>query len=456
MCLALSLLAVPARACAPAAPQGEHVRIATESALIIWDEKTKTQHFIRRASFETKLPYFGFLVPTPTEPELAEAPDDLFKRLEEWTKPENKTRIVFEEIPFPCAFAGSATTAPAGSVQELGRQHVAGYDAVKLKADDAEALQKWLEKHGYDARPQLIAWVEPYVKAGWIITAFQINKTAKEENSLSTQAVRMSFRSDKPFFPYREPTDVSEHGRGKRLLRLFVVAGQRMEGKLKAADTQWPGKPVWANPLAASHRQALAEQLDTVGVSVPAGAWLTVFDDASSPRPGSADVFFSPSPDQSALQREPIYENLVIPAVGGWCSFSAFLVVALPPGVWALAWWWGHRRAAATQHASGSGAKVVGEGRTESGAGRIVLGALGGMTTNILLSTLPMPVRLLPVIGVIAFGGMIVLVTSGLVRAYRSQNQVYRDVAVVSGVLALLCLFLPTFLYGVAAARVLW
>ena len=46
VCLVMSILAVPARACAPAWPRGEHVRISTESALIIWDEKTKTQHFI--------------------------------------------------------------------------------------------------------------------------------------------------------------------------------------------------------------------------------------------------------------------------------------------------------------------------------------------------------------------------------------------------------------------------
>ena len=93
------VLAVPVRACAIAWPRGEQVGIATESALIIWDEKSKTQHFIRRASFETELPYFGFLVPTPTKPDLAEAPDELFRRLEDWTKAETKTKIVFQEIP---------------------------------------------------------------------------------------------------------------------------------------------------------------------------------------------------------------------------------------------------------------------------------------------------------------------------------------------------------------------
>ena len=42
------------RACALVPPVGESVHIAEESALIIWDASTKTQHFIRRALFDTK------------------------------------------------------------------------------------------------------------------------------------------------------------------------------------------------------------------------------------------------------------------------------------------------------------------------------------------------------------------------------------------------------------------
>src|SRR4051794_29269888 len=98
---ALTLLVLssgaPTRACAPVSSSGTHVAVATESALIIWDEKAKKQHFIRRAAFDTKVPYFGFLVPTPTQPELAEAPDEVFTRLEEWTRPEVRTEKVYKQ-----------------------------------------------------------------------------------------------------------------------------------------------------------------------------------------------------------------------------------------------------------------------------------------------------------------------------------------------------------------------
>ena len=50
---ALFVVPEPADACAPAPPRNQSVEIASESAIIAWDEGTKTQHFIRRASFRS-------------------------------------------------------------------------------------------------------------------------------------------------------------------------------------------------------------------------------------------------------------------------------------------------------------------------------------------------------------------------------------------------------------------
>ena len=66
-----------AQACATAPPEGATVAVAGESAIIVWDEATKTEHFIRRATFETSAKDFGFLAHS-TKPELAEASDALF------------------------------------------------------------------------------------------------------------------------------------------------------------------------------------------------------------------------------------------------------------------------------------------------------------------------------------------------------------------------------------------
>src|SRR5262245_5744532 len=116
-----------APACAPVMGKGEKVTIATESALIAWDAKTKTETFVRRAKFDTAAPYFGFLVPTPTVPKVDEAPDSIFSQLEDWTKPEvrTETRIRYVSL-LPGAMRGdfaakdAAGAAPKAAVEVLG------------------------------------------------------------------------------------------------------------------------------------------------------------------------------------------------------------------------------------------------------------------------------------------------------------------------------------------------
>jgi hypothetical protein len=324
---AVLLLVQPADGCSPVMARGAHVAIAGESAIIIWDEQAKKQHFIRRAAFDTKVPYFGFLVPTPTKPELKEAPDEWFSTLEDWTKPPVETR----KIPRQRTLSRSmmpGNAAPAGkAVEVLDAQRVAGYDAVVLKATDAKALEDWLQKHGYATRPELTKWLEPYIKDGWIITAFQIPKPDATQNNVSTQAVQMSFATDRPFYPYSEPADqrTSRPTFGGRLLRVFLIGTRRMNGALEDKKP-WPGRTVWANHLTAKQASALQDKLEKNEITLPEKPYLTVFDDSSSPRPGTADLFFSPSADQSTVSRPPIINYVEVDEA------------MLPSGVW---WWIG-------------------------------------------------------------------------------------------------------------------
>ncbi len=74
-------------ACAPAPRPGERVTITKEAALIVYDARTRTEHFIRRASFSTSAGDFGFLVPTPTVPELGAVKPGIFDSLVSQTFP---------------------------------------------------------------------------------------------------------------------------------------------------------------------------------------------------------------------------------------------------------------------------------------------------------------------------------------------------------------------------------
>ncbi|HYV34263.1 MAG TPA: DUF2330 domain-containing protein, partial [Gemmataceae bacterium] len=164
-----------ADACAPAPPHNMPVAIADESAIIIWDEATKTQHFIRRASFSTQAADFGFLVPTPTQPNLGEADDQAFDSLDKITAP----KVVKQARPSGGG-CGIGCSAPPGAgsvksnVEVLDQKRIAGQDVVVLKATDANDLTKWLADHGYEFSPTLKEWVKPYIDAKWIITASKI------------------------------------------------------------------------------------------------------------------------------------------------------------------------------------------------------------------------------------------------------------------------------------------
>jgi hypothetical protein len=317
--VAAVLLPAPGHGCMAVPPKGYKLRIAEESAVIVWDALSKTQHFIRRATFETAAPNFGFLVPTPSKPELAEVKDAVFGFLEELIKP----RIVqvsggfeFTSLLLPGSSADatlatrSGDKAAAPAVRVLATVRVAGYDAAVLEADNTQALNDWLAKHGYPSSPELVSWLSPYVAANWKITAFKIAPDAAKEGQVRSSAVRMSFQTERPFFPYREPqpADAKQVDDGPRLLRVFFIGEARTTGK--RGNLPWPARVAWADRLDAAQLGTLARDLDVPPEQLRSGAWLTTFEDPASPRPGTDEVFFESAAEQSVVRPPDIIQRL--------------------------------------------------------------------------------------------------------------------------------------------------
>lgn len=306
----------PARGCAVAPRPGTQVDISAESAVIVWDDAAKTEHFIRRARFASTSADFGFLVPTPSVPELAEAGDAAFRSLEALTAP----RVVYETrtvrefgcagglLPGAAAPKEAMAPPPAAAVEVLKKQRVGQFDAAVLKAEDPQKLRDWLDTNGYQARQQLVEWLKAYTDNKWVITAFKIAgqtgdapppPTARRD--VDATAVRMTFKADKPFYPYREPEDAraaASAGETSRLLRVYFFADKRYAGTLGTAG-DWPGRAVWANAAA-------APAFDGAKIDPGRGWWLTEFEDRSSPRPGTDEVYFAPAAEQATLERPPI------------------------------------------------------------------------------------------------------------------------------------------------------
>lgn len=332
-------------ACAPAPPLNGRVEVAEETALIIWDEKAGMEHFIRRATFRSNTPDFGFLVPTPTVPELEPEQDSIFVRMEELMKP-TVVRVEQHGILPVSFFAGLFMMGSAGDprdtmvtsappVRVLSAKSVSGYDATVLEADNAEALLHWLQEHGYAASPSLLQWVQPYIDQKWKITAFKISGE-KGVESIGTSPVRMSFKTDAPFFPYREPQDQREPGATEpRLLRIFFLADKRIQGAIGANKDKWPGVTTWTNGLDSESAERVAGGLNLQRNQLPENPWLTVFEDTSSPRPGTDDLFFAASENQDRIVPRPIEEeideripipvDLILVIIGTWIAIRMIL-----------------------------------------------------------------------------------------------------------------------------------
>ena len=341
--LAAAIAAVTCSACGMVPRHGESVDITAETALIIWDAESKTEHFIRKATFQSSSTEFGFLVPTPTQPELAEADEGVFDYMTGYTAAKVEYRNVKRPRPKRSEDASRAmpsAAAPGGprGVEVLEETEVGGQEAVVLKfhrgpksdvAEDAKELADWLTKRGYEFGPQLANWLKPYIENGWVMTAFRIARRVQVSkgpklavpqpafNEMQGKAVRMSFKTEKPFYPYREP-EAPKIDEAKspnrftppRFLRVFFLASKRFEGTLGTGDAAWNASTPWSDKLDDGQLQATTEKLKLPPGALKNANWLTEFEDRSSPRQGTDEVYYKPS-DAGAVHRPVIVHEII-------------------------------------------------------------------------------------------------------------------------------------------------
>ena len=297
------------------------IYVSAERALIIWDQAHHVEHFIRQASIATKDTDIGFLVPTPQTPELAPADDRIFDLATSVGQPTRVSPTNYHSLwsltsPLvmssflqlnrlnPAALiSGLSELKPhQDNLTVLAEHDVAGYHATILAANDETALSAWLTANGYLATPELKEWLRPYIAGKWKITAFKLIK--RDDGPLIvTSAIRMTFPTDRPFYPYSEPNDrqlAASASPGGRALQVTILSNDRMAGSL-ADERPWPGQlefsgaavpPVTTIASTAKLWSDYAgfDAKSSWGVNVPAK--ITTFLDESNPRPGTADLYF--------------------------------------------------------------------------------------------------------------------------------------------------------------------
>jgi hypothetical protein len=164
------------------------------------------------------------------------------------------------------------------------------YDAVTLKATDTPALEGWLKVRGYKFKPDQSEWLSHYVRKGWFLTAFQYKPRAK---AVSSDAIRMTFKSERPYCPYYVPESNLKFGHAP--LRIFLVAGGDVDARV-GKDEKWSCDPTNIVPFITSQRTSLARALKISASAIPKLATVTFYGEAEFESSCKDDLFFSIRP----------------------------------------------------------------------------------------------------------------------------------------------------------------
>lgn len=185
------------------APPGVDVYETDQKAVIFFEEGT--EDLFISVSFQGNAEEFGWIVPTPSEPEVVKSTDLVFTTLDELTRPE-----------YPAPTRGNWNNkmmlegAMDSGVQVLQTKKIEYYDISVLKADNKDALYNWFNDNGYSF-PQAGKYIiDEYIEKNWAFTAIKIDNDRLNSYGINRQLssghavpLRMTFKTDRPVFPLK-------------------------------------------------------------------------------------------------------------------------------------------------------------------------------------------------------------------------------------------------------------
>lgn len=300
--LVLVASAPPAAACGGffsrrLVPPERRPSLAREKVLIVHDAARGRQHFVREVAFRRADEAFGFVVPTPTRPEVARVEKNPFTRL----------RDLFPfEIETPVFGGGYGTGTGAGfggrgGVEVLAVEKVGSFTAFVLAADDSAALAGWLKDNGLTTTPDTERWLEHYVKMGFHYVAMRYDPPADAKRragkAIAAETIRISFDAPVAYYPYFEP-EAPVSAKSPRLLEVWYVGSEPIVPVARLAEAETP--PRWVRPLMPGRESRDARKrielalLDELEALLPAGELVVqTFQDQKRGRAGYQDILFA-------------------------------------------------------------------------------------------------------------------------------------------------------------------
>lgn len=288
------------------------ISVVEEKSLIFWDSPNRTQHFIREVSFQNKGQSFGFIVPVPSVPEVTDINNELidFLNNEIEKKRPIKTRYHFPSMPRMPSFGEEGVMHSAAvndmmdnEIKVVATFELNDYDVNVIQGSSSEGIIKWLSDNSLDYSKILGEYLNSYIKKSWYFVVFKFKKNESKLNSKS-KFVRISFKTEKPFYPYDE---AGQRSYSDRELKLYFVSNApyapdfTLENEISSPEG-WEKVPLfsdWINPGQDIKKLIGAEK-----------AWLVQWKDITSTRP-SRDLVFVRT-DEKVIVPEPRFDDIYI------------------------------------------------------------------------------------------------------------------------------------------------
>jgi hypothetical protein len=331
------------------APGPDVPSLEVEQTLIIHDPVKQVEHFVREVTFRQASTTFGFVVPTPTRPEVAKVADAPFLRLgKEYPLREVQRSRGLGGIGLGSGGGGGS---PSG-VEVLSKQKLGSFTVFVLAATDAAGLKRWLDSNHFQTTPQSEAWLKHYVdlRFHFVASRFDPPATAKDAgappSAVHAETLRITFPTPVPYYPYLEPEhptpssappgmqNVDTTPKRPRVLAVWFIAPREATpvaaftgGGIPVPAPQWKrpwleGTPT-RTPLA-TVKTAVGKSLEALlpaAVASDAGddegssLSMQVFEDQKTSRKGFGDVVFVPNApvtlsDAELASRRPFFALL--------------------------------------------------------------------------------------------------------------------------------------------------
>ncbi len=159
-------------ACCYFSAKDQDVNQPAQKAFITWDPEEDVVSWTVQPKFEGNAVDFGMVIPTPTQPKLAEMPRDFFKELAVFTilKPMDLSKYKLRPMSIVAKEGGAVyEKASRGSVKVLESGVVGSLDYKIIAAEKADDLYTWLKDNQYNFSGDAKT-LDHYIQKKWFFT----------------------------------------------------------------------------------------------------------------------------------------------------------------------------------------------------------------------------------------------------------------------------------------------